>query len=75
MQTTLLKTPIAARVLGVPYTKLANLVRLGKMVPPEKDSSGDYVWEADDLERAREALQRIRPYTVRSIAAVVAATE
>ncbi len=51
-----LKTPVAARELGVGYYRLLNLMRLGKLTPPAKDSSGDYIWTDEDLEAARFAL-------------------
>ena len=51
------KTPIAARRLNVPYSRLISLLRHGKIVPPRKDSSGHYVWAEEDLAAARLALQ------------------
>jgi hypothetical protein len=45
----------AARELGWSITRLRSLIANGKIEPPEKDSSGDYVWSDDDLERARQA--------------------
>jgi hypothetical protein len=52
-----IKTPELCRLLGVPYGRLANHIRNGKIVPlPAKDSSGDYVWTAEDIRRARKAL-------------------
>lgn len=51
------KTPVAARELQTSYHKLFSLVRFNKITPPERDSSGDYVWSDDDLARAREALK------------------
>jgi hypothetical protein len=51
------KTPVAAKRLGVPYHRLIGLLRADRIEPPAKDSSGDYVWSAADIERAREALQ------------------
>jgi len=50
------KTRSAARELGVTYAKLWGVLRSGKMPPPAKDESGDYVWADSDLKRAREAL-------------------
>jgi hypothetical protein len=53
-----LKTPEASRALGVTYHRLVGLLRFRKIDPlPEKDSSGDYVWTRDDLDRARRALR------------------
>jgi hypothetical protein len=55
----LLKTPEAARTLGVTYHRLMGLLRFRRISPlPEKDSSGDYLWAQADLERARQALHR-----------------
>jgi hypothetical protein len=51
-----LKTAAAAAALNTTYHRLIGLVRFGKIEPPPKDSSGDYLWDADDLERARQAL-------------------
>jgi hypothetical protein len=53
---TITKTTAAARQLGINYTRLINLIRYGKLDPPGKDSSGDYVWTQADMERARLAL-------------------
>jgi hypothetical protein len=50
------KTPVAARELGVSYHRLIGLIRFEKIAPPGRDSSGDYAWGAEDLERARRAL-------------------
>jgi hypothetical protein len=60
------KTPAAARKLGVTYHRLINLIRFCKIVPPQRDDSGDYVWTPADLERARRALgQTAAPTAVR----------
>jgi hypothetical protein len=37
---------------------LIGLLRDGKMIPPIKDSSGDYLWAEEDLAAARQALAR-----------------
>jgi hypothetical protein len=50
------KTTVAARELGVPYYTLIGLLRYGKIEPPGRDSSGDYLWTDADLVRARQAL-------------------
>jgi hypothetical protein len=50
------KTPVAARELGTTYHRLIGLLRFGKIDPPARDTSGDYVWTDADLERARQAL-------------------
>jgi hypothetical protein len=54
------KTPVAARELGTTYHRLMGLLRFGKIDPPARDSSGDYVWTDADLERARAALEQGR---------------
>jgi hypothetical protein len=51
-----LKTPAAARALKTTYHKLMGLIRFDKIAPPQRDSSGDFIWTDDDLERARRAL-------------------
>jgi hypothetical protein len=51
-----LKSRAVAQALGVPYHRLFELLRSGKLTPPAKDSSGDYVWTSEDVERARLAL-------------------
>ena len=54
------KTPVAARELGVGYFQLYDLLRFGKIDPPARDSSGDFIWTDADLERARNALASVR---------------
>jgi hypothetical protein len=51
-----LKTPAAADLLGVGYWRLIGLLRSKRLAPPQKDSSGDYLWTPEDIERARQAL-------------------
>ena len=51
-----LKSVMAARELGIPYSHLASLLRSGKFPPPQKDSSGDFLWSPQDLEAARRAM-------------------
>jgi hypothetical protein len=51
-----LKTPAAADLLGVGSWRLIGLLRSKRLAPPQKDSSGDYLWTNEDLERARQAL-------------------
>jgi hypothetical protein len=50
------KTPAAAVELGVPYWRLIGLLRYGKITPPTRDTSGDYLWSDEDMSRARQAL-------------------
>ena len=51
-----LKTPAVARLLGVPYPRVMALIRWEYIPAPAKDSSGDYVWLPEDVDRARKAL-------------------
>ena len=55
-----LKTPAVARQLSVPYWRVIGLIRWGAIDPPAKDSSGDYAWLPEDVERARRALEDTR---------------
>ncbi len=52
------KTSAAARELSVPYWTLIGLLRYGKIDPPGKDTSGDYVWTEADMSRARQAIAK-----------------
>jgi hypothetical protein len=52
-----LKSRAVADQLGISYYNLFELIRSKHLVPPEKDSSGDYVWTTVDVERARQAIQ------------------
>jgi hypothetical protein len=54
------KTPIAARQLDTSYHQLFNLIRFNKIKPPERDTSGHYIWTDGDLARARQAIQESR---------------
>jgi hypothetical protein len=51
-----MKTPIAASRLGIRSSHLYSLIRIGKIRPPVKDSSGDFVWSESDLDRARAVI-------------------
>jgi hypothetical protein len=51
------KTPMAAAACDCTYWELIGLLRSGRLTPPAKDSSGDYVWTPEDVERARAALR------------------
>jgi hypothetical protein len=50
------KTPAVADQLGISYSRLINLLRTRRLDPPQKDTSGDYVWSPEDVERARQVL-------------------
>jgi hypothetical protein len=49
------KTPSAAKEAGIRYSHLVSLLRTGKLAPPQRDDSGDYIWGPDDIERIRQA--------------------
>ncbi len=61
-------TPIysgeAARQLKCHYSTLFALVRDGRVRPcPKRDSTGRYLWTAEDIERARVVLDARRRFT------------
>ena len=47
------KSPLAARELGISYSRLYWLLRAEKLPKPQKDSSGDFVWTDEDVAAAR----------------------
>jgi hypothetical protein len=49
------KTMRAAKELNTSYWRLVGLIRTRRLTPPEKDSSGDYIWSDSDMERAKAA--------------------
>jgi hypothetical protein len=51
-----LKTSQAIRSLGTTYYRLISALRCGKLPPPAKDCSGDFIWTPKDIENARRAL-------------------
>jgi hypothetical protein len=53
-----LKTPVAARQLGVSYSALMNLLRFDVISPPRRDSSGDYVFTEATHARVEVATQQ-----------------
>jgi hypothetical protein len=53
------KTPIAADEIGCSYSQLIGLLRYRKIRPPQRDSSGDYLWSDADLRRAKAALAKL----------------
>ena len=56
------KTPAVADQLGVPYWRLIDMIRARKIKPPQKDTSGDYLWGEPDIAAARAVLAaRRRP--------------
>jgi hypothetical protein len=67
------KTPVAARELGVSYSRLICLLRYQKIPAPPKDTSDDYVWRDEDMERARAALRVLDEKRQKRLAPVAAA--
>ncbi|HKB39263.1 MAG TPA: hypothetical protein VKD72_22685 [Gemmataceae bacterium] len=55
-----LKTIQVVRKLAVSYGRVMDLIRHGRIPPPQKDVSGDYIWSPEDVERARVALATAR---------------
>lgn len=53
------KSPMAAKELGISFYHLHGLLRSDKITPPQKDSSGDYIWTDADVEGARKVLEEI----------------
>ncbi len=50
------------RELRVRYATLFNLIQEGRLDPaPAKDSTGRYLWTAEDSDRARRVLESRRP--------------
>lgn len=50
-----------ARLLGVSVALLTKAVWSGRVDPPEKSPSGNYLWQRRDIERASWAILR-RPF-------------
>jgi hypothetical protein len=48
------KTSDVMRQEGVGYWWLMTRIRSGKLPPPRKDSSGDFVWSDEDIARVRQ---------------------
>jgi DNA-binding transcriptional MerR regulator len=55
-----LSSGTVARQLRVRYPTLFALIRDGDLPAPAKDSTGRYVWSAEDVERARRILEARR---------------
>jgi hypothetical protein len=51
-----LKSREVVTLLAITYAQLTAAIHNGKLVPPEKDVSGDYRWLPADVERARKAI-------------------
>lgn len=45
-------TPQAARLLGMSPSRLAKAVWDGRVAPPQKSPSGNFLWTRADIERA-----------------------
>ena len=54
------KTRDVVRLLGVTISRLRWLLTAGKIPLPARDSSGDFVWSDEAIERARQALLTTR---------------
>jgi hypothetical protein len=50
------KSTVAIKELGITYARLVSLLRARKVAPPQKDTSGDYLWTDADLESVRQAM-------------------
>jgi hypothetical protein len=59
------KTVEVSRMLQYRYENLFNLIRNGQLTPPAKDSSGDYIWLASDIDRARRAIAALQKRKLR----------
>jgi hypothetical protein len=55
-----LTTREVAKAIGAPLWELGEILRCGRLRPPHKNGSGDFVWYAADLDRARKALAEHR---------------
>ena len=58
MPSQLVKTPVAAELLGITYMTLCGMIRRKQVQAPSKDTSGDYVWSEADIGRARQVLAK-----------------
>jgi hypothetical protein len=47
------KTAVAATSIGVAESYLISLIRRKAIVPPQKDSSGDYIWTPENIAAAK----------------------
>jgi hypothetical protein len=56
-----LKTSEVVRHLGTNLSRIQYLLRHGKIAPPGKDASGDFVWTSADIDAARAALAKLAP--------------
>ena len=66
--TLLKKTTTTARELDVPVFTLHNWIRYGVIPAPQRDDSGHFVWEAADIETARQVRDERRPVSRRAVA-------
>jgi hypothetical protein len=60
-----LKTRSAAKAIGVSLPALRSALGSGKLAPPAKDESGDFIWWPEDIERAKSVMlhDRRRKYS------------
>jgi hypothetical protein len=54
------KTQEVAKEEGVPSYRILYLLQHGRLTPPPKDSSGDYVWGDGNVRRLRAALAQVK---------------
>lgn len=50
------KTTCVARQLGISYWRLLGFIRSGRLAPPPKDTSGDYVWSRAQIQAVRRLI-------------------
>ena len=51
-----MKTRDVEALLNLAVGKVSHMIRARRFEPPRKDSSGDFVWTKEDIERLRRAL-------------------
>lgn len=54
------KTSAVCRELNLPYSRLMSFIRCGKVTAPERDSSGDFWWDAAAVAQIRKAMNSPR---------------
>jgi hypothetical protein len=52
----MLKTRDVCRIHNVPPLRIRHLLAAGRIPAPSKDSSGDFIWQEDDVARLLEAV-------------------
>jgi hypothetical protein len=54
---------------AISYHRIVAALRTGKLAPPRKDSSGDYVWSDADVERLKKVLAETSQRTGKAVPA------